>query len=129
MALMVAGTLFPPSYWDSFRAARIAAMIPSTRLRASSMNEQPGAELHAADALSYQRDSTMFAFCSPNHITQKGGLVGRMLSWKPPAAWSQRVHREDQWSNGTLAHSWTTLTPINTDLRRPFTLESQQLTS
>jgi hypothetical protein len=37
MALTVAGTLVPPSYCASFRAARIAAMIPITRLRLSSI--------------------------------------------------------------------------------------------
>lgn len=36
MALTVAGILVPPSYCASFRAARIAAMIPITRLRLSS---------------------------------------------------------------------------------------------
>jgi hypothetical protein len=36
MALMVAGTRFPPSYWHSFRAARIAAAISKTRFRPSS---------------------------------------------------------------------------------------------
>src|SRR5207302_7341021 len=33
MAATVAGTRLPPSCWASFRAARIAAIIPSTRLR------------------------------------------------------------------------------------------------
>jgi hypothetical protein len=37
IALIVAGTLFPPSNCASFRAARILAAINSTRLRPSSM--------------------------------------------------------------------------------------------
>jgi hypothetical protein len=47
MALMVAGTLFPPSYCASFLAARIAAIIPSTRFRPSSMWGVPRMEPHA----------------------------------------------------------------------------------
>ncbi len=36
IAATVAGIRLPPSCWASLRAARIAAMIPSTRLRCSS---------------------------------------------------------------------------------------------
>jgi hypothetical protein len=39
IALTVAGTLAPPSYWASFLAARIDAAIRSTRLRPSSTHE------------------------------------------------------------------------------------------
>jgi hypothetical protein len=41
MALIVAGTLAPESYCADFRAARIAAMIPITRLRFSSISAAP----------------------------------------------------------------------------------------
>lgn len=37
IALIVAGTRRPPSYAESFRAAKIAAITPSTRLRPSSI--------------------------------------------------------------------------------------------
>jgi hypothetical protein len=37
MALIVAGTLAPPSYCASFRAARILAAMSSTRFRPSSI--------------------------------------------------------------------------------------------
>ena len=37
IALVVAGTRFPPSYLASFRVARIEAAIRSTRLRPSSV--------------------------------------------------------------------------------------------
>jgi len=37
IALIVAGTLAPLSYWESFLAARIEAMIAMTRLRPSSI--------------------------------------------------------------------------------------------
>jgi hypothetical protein len=46
------------------RLARIAAMIPSTRFRPSSI-WGTGAEPHATVALGYQLESSMFAFCSP----------------------------------------------------------------
>src|SRR6266700_571102 len=59
-------------------------------------------------------------------MTQKRGLVGRMLSWKPPAAWSQRLHREDR--NNLISgriERWRTvglhlrrLTPIYDDRSR-----------
>src|ERR1700680_599319 len=56
----------------------------------------PRGEPRAADALNYPRVSTLFVFCSPILYNPEGGVVGRMLSWKPPAAWSQRLHREDR---------------------------------
>jgi hypothetical protein len=40
MAATVAGTLFPPSNGDNFRAARIAAAIKMTRLRPSSTSRE-----------------------------------------------------------------------------------------
>ena len=39
IAVIVAGTLAPPSYWASFRAAKIEAAIRSTRFRPSSTNQ------------------------------------------------------------------------------------------
>jgi hypothetical protein len=44
IALTVAGTLVPPSYWASLRAARIDAAMSSTRLRPSSI---PGSLPHS----------------------------------------------------------------------------------
>jgi hypothetical protein len=39
MAVTVAGTLFPPSNYGSFLAAKTAGMIPMTRLRLASVAE------------------------------------------------------------------------------------------
>jgi len=49
IALIVAGTLFPPSNWASLRAASMLAAINSTRLRPSSTS----------------KSVSIFVFCSP----------------------------------------------------------------